>query len=73
MNRKTIICSSASFLLGGMLVATSMLTFAESTVTTPKGTFKCDNTCVVDEDGNVSDCCGGHVWKRQAPVAPKDP
>jgi hypothetical protein len=35
-------------------------------VTTPKGTFSCQNSCVVDGDGNVSDCCGGEVWKKQA-------
>jgi hypothetical protein len=41
-------------------------TTLHSKVTTPKGTFACENSCVVDGDGNVSDCCGGEVWKKQA-------
>jgi len=50
----------------GLLACSSAFAFytgAASTVTTPKGTFKCDNACVVDGDGNVSDSAGGHVWK----------
>ena len=42
----------------------SLQALADSVVTTPKGTFRCDNACVVDEFGNVSDCCGGEVWKK---------
>lgn len=43
-------------------------TLAESTVVTSQGTFKCDNACVVDSSGNVTDSAGGHVWKKQVPT-----
>lgn len=61
MNKKNAIYNVTSFILGGMLVADSMFAVAESTVVTSQGTFKCDNTCVVDDAGGVTYCCGGSV------------
>ncbi|QUN05357.1 hypothetical protein KDN34_14315 [Shewanella yunxiaonensis] len=46
--------------------------YAESTVTTIKGTFRCETACVVTADGSVTDAAGGTVWKKVAPQAPKE-
>lgn len=47
--------------------------YAGSTVVTTKGTFKCDNACVVAEDGSVTDNGGGNVWKLIKPDVPEAP
>ena len=65
MKLNNLLCGSvlaSSCLILGLMIP--LPSSAESTVTTPKGTFKCDNTCVVDSEGNVTDCCGGSVWKK---------
>jgi hypothetical protein len=68
-------------LFGGTVLASSALVVglmiplpsnADSTVTTSQGTFKCDNTCVVDDEGGVTDCCGGSVWKKMEDTFPED-
>ncbi|WP_440054778.1 hypothetical protein ACSLBF_00990 [Pseudoalteromonas sp. T1lg65] len=61
-----ITLASATFL--------SVATYAESTVVTSGGTYRCTNACVVDRNGGVTDSAGGHVWKLVQPVnVPKKP
>ena len=57
-------------LFSSLLVVATFGVLADSIVVTPKGTYKCDNVCVVDSHGNVTDCCGGSVWRKEteAPV-----
>lgn len=47
---KKVLAVVSSFILLCSLVTFGVM--AESTVTTPTGTYKCDNSCVVDKDGN---------------------
>ena len=47
-----------SFLL---IAAFAGYSYAESTVTTIKGTFRCETACVVTADGSVTDAAGGTV------------
>jgi hypothetical protein len=53
----------AATILTAATFLASLEVYAESTLVTSKGTFKCANACVVDNSGNVSDSAGGHVWK----------
>ena len=60
--------------LFGLICASTVLSFtlfAESTAVTSKGTFRCPNACVVDENGGVTDSQGEPVWKMIVPEAPK--
>ncbi|MGX9460782.1 hypothetical protein ACWXWU_05990 [Shewanella sp. A14] len=52
-------------LFSSLLVVATFGVLADSIVVTPKGTYKCDNVCVVDSHGNVTDCCGGSVWRKE--------
>ncbi|SET17937.1 hypothetical protein [Thalassotalea agarivorans] len=61
---------SALFIIGALFAFLAIA--RESTVITSKGTFRCENACVVDENGNVTDNAGGKVWKLVVPEAPKD-
>ncbi len=52
-------------------VSFSYFVSAESTVVTTTGTYRCDNACVVDGSGGVTDSSGGRVWKMVVPEAPR--
>lgn len=60
---KAIMGFIAATILTAATLLVSLEVYAESTVVTSKGTFKCANACVVDNSGNVRDSAGGHVWQ----------